>query len=120
MKVVQPVLNRLPPPPDHLAPETAAWWKSVVADYQLEEHHLRLLQAACESWDTIQKAREAIREHGMTCTDARGIVRARPEIQIERDSKTSFRQLIRELDLDATPPPDQGTRPPYLLRNRRS
>jgi len=78
-----------------------------------------LLQAACESWDAMQMARKAIREFGMTCTDARGVVRARPEVQIERDSKTSFRQLLRELDLDLEAPASADFRPPGLRSNSR-
>ena len=29
--------------PAHLRPDTRAWWQSVHQDYELEEHHSRLL-----------------------------------------------------------------------------
>src|SRR5262245_40432500 len=45
-------------PPTHLSPSAANWWRSVVETYILQEHHLRLLQLACEAWDEVQKARE--------------------------------------------------------------
>jgi hypothetical protein len=38
-------------PAQHLSTEIAAWWRDVVATYELESHHLRLLQLACEAWD---------------------------------------------------------------------
>jgi P27 family predicted phage terminase small subunit len=111
--------DRLPPAPQHLQPETQAWWRSVVAQFVLEEHHLRLLQAAAESWDQMQAARAAIREHGMTFEDQHGCPKTRPEVAIERDAKTSFRQLIRELDLDLATAPEQSARPPALRGIRR-
>ena len=31
------------PPPAHLSPAMATWWKQVMTDYALEPHHLRSL-----------------------------------------------------------------------------
>jgi hypothetical protein len=47
--------DRLPPAPDHLQPGTKRWFSSVVAEYLLEPHHLRLLQLAAEAWDARSK-----------------------------------------------------------------
>jgi P27 family predicted phage terminase small subunit len=91
----------------------------VVRDYDLEPHHLRLLQAACEAWDRYQQARMALAEHGLTFTDEKGMVRARPEAAIERDARTAFARLVRELDLDVEPPSEERSRPPALRSNRR-
>jgi hypothetical protein len=46
--------------PAHLRPDTRAWWQSVHQDYDLEEHHSRLLTMACEAWDRACQAREII------------------------------------------------------------
>jgi phage terminase small subunit len=119
MKSVQTLADRLPPAPDHLQPATRAWWDSVVREFVLEQHHLRLLQSACESWDEMQRARAAIAEHGQTFIDPHGCPRARPEIAIARDAKVSFRQYVRELDLDLAAPAEQFARPPALRSNRR-
>jgi phage terminase small subunit len=98
--------------PEYLEATTQEWFLSVMANYQMEPHHVRLLTAACECWDRMQAAREAIREHGLTMTDPKtGVVRARPEINIERDSKIVFMKLLRELNLSETPP---DSRPPKL------
>src|SRR5689334_16685248 len=94
-------------PPAHLSESTVAWWRAVVRDYDLEPHHLRLLQAACEAWDRYQQARMALAEHGLTFTDEKGMVRARPEAAIERDARTAFARLLRELDLDVEPPSEE-------------
>jgi phage terminase small subunit len=95
-----------PKPPGHLAAPTRRWWASVVASYELEEHHLRLLTLAGESWDRCTQAREAIREHGLTYDDRFGCPRSRPEVAVERDSRVAFARLIRELALDVEAPPE--------------
>lgn len=100
-------------PPAHLRPETANWWKTVVEEFDLEPHHLRLLRLACEAWDRGQEAREAIVEHGSVFVDRFGQPRARPEIAIERDARISFARLMRELALDVDGP-DEAGRPPQI------
>ena len=107
--------NAQPTPPKHLRPETAAWWKQVVPEYDLESHHLRLLTKACEAWDRSDEAREAIAKHGSVLkTD---LVRpARPEIAIERDSRLAFARLVRELGIDVAQPVE--SRPLSLRANR--
>ena len=91
----------------------------MVEEYELADHHLRLLEAACGSWDRMCEARAALEQHGLTYTDPKGTVRSRPEVAIERDSRIAFARLVRELDLDVTPPPEPRGRPPGLRSNRR-
>ena len=117
LAAVAPSTGPLPEVPDHLSKQASAWWLSVVADYDLEGHHLRLLQAACEAWDRCQQAREAVAEHGLTYRSANGDLKSNPAVAIERDSRTLFARLVRELDLDATVPADRS-RPPSLRSNR--
>ena len=98
--------------PEHLKPATAAWFASVVSDYVLEPHHVRVLTLACEAWDRGQQAREAIEQHGLTFEDRFDQPRARPEVAIERDSRIAFARLVRELALDAGTP--ETPRPPRI------
>ena len=56
----KPMNGRRKPAPGHLSEPTRRWWSSVVRDYELEPHHLRLLQLAAEAWDSTQNAREAV------------------------------------------------------------
>lgn len=103
--------------PPHLRTETQAWFLSVLKDYSLEPHHVRLLQLAAEAWDRAQDARTEIDRDGLTFRDDRGNIRPHPAIAIERDSRTGFARILRELDLDAEPPV-QASRPPALRSNR--
>jgi phage terminase small subunit len=105
-------------PPAHLSPDATAFWNEVVMSYELEGHHLRLLQACAESWDRMQEARKVIAREGMTVPTNAG-VKAHPAIAIERDAKQSFSRLLRELDLDFVPGgSSDAKRPPALKSNR--
>ncbi len=90
--------------PKHLRPETAAWYVTVCGEYQLEDHHRRLLRLAAEAWDRCQQARQALADNGMVYTDRFEAPRARPEVSIERDSRIAFSRMIRELGLDLAEP----------------
>ncbi|HWL93849.1 MAG TPA: P27 family phage terminase small subunit [Phycisphaerae bacterium] len=99
--------------PKHLKAPTRKWWESVVSEYELESHHVRLLTLAGESWDRGVQAREALAEHGLTFEDRHGAVKARPEVAIERDSRIAFARLLRELALDVNTPDE--TRAPGIV-----
>lgn len=59
-----------------------------------------LLQAAAESWDRIQEAREILAREGSIVTDRYGKPKAHPAVGIERDARVVFARLVRELELD--------------------
>jgi phage terminase small subunit len=105
--------------PKHLRPATRRWFQSVLEDYSLEPHHIKLLTAAADAWDRMCDARDALARHGTTYTDRFGAPRARPEVAIERDSRLAFARVIRELDLDCDPSASATPRPPGLRSNRR-
>jgi hypothetical protein len=113
MKAAKP-----PTAPKHLRPATRKWFADVLAGYELEEHHVRLLVLAGESWDRCCAARVIIDRDGLTYVDRFGCPHVRPEIAIERDSRLAFARLIRELDLDIEAP-SAASRPPGLRSNRR-
>jgi phage terminase small subunit len=87
-----------------------------VGEFVLESHHLHLLVLACEALDRAAQAREAIAEHGPVFVDRYGQPRARPEVQIERDSRIAFARLLRELALDVEGP-SESPRPPRIVPN---
>ncbi|TMB95017.1 MAG: hypothetical protein E6J42_11015 [Chloroflexi bacterium] len=97
--------------PQYLRPETRRWWRQVVAEYDLEPHHLRLLTLAAEVWDRYQAARATLDELGLTY-EYKGRPHARPEVAIERDSRLAFARLLRELALDVEAPAE--SRPPMI------
>ena len=90
--------------------------RQVTSDYALDQHHLLLLEGACEAWDRAAQARAALAEHGLTYIGRDGQPKARPEVNIERDARITFARYLRELDLDEPPP---QARPPGLHSNRR-
>lgn len=110
--------KRGPTPPAHLSDDAKSWWRSVVSDYALEAHHVRLLRLAAEAWDRAQQAREILAAEGVTFRNDRGNVVVHPAVGIERDARTAFARLVRELDLD-TEAPATDRRPPSLRSNRR-
>jgi len=95
-------LNDLPP--HHLSDATKAWWAATVSEYGLSGPELYTLRIACEAWDRKEQARGALEEHGLSYTDAKGMVRQRPEAAIERDSAIRFMRAMRELNFDVEPP----------------
>jgi len=103
--------------PKHLRAATRAWVESVCRDYALEPHHLRLLQLAGEAWDRSQQAREVLAREGITFRDRFRAIRPHPAVAIERDARTGFARLLRELQLDVEAPPDD--RPARLPGGRK-
>ena len=103
--------------PQHLRAATRRWFEAVCADYELEEHHVRLLTLACEAWDRGQQARELIRRQGMTTTTRDGGRKLHPACRVEDASRTAFARLVRELDLDVDAPAE-AKRPPMLRSMR--
>jgi P27 family predicted phage terminase small subunit len=105
-------------PPPHLSPSAAKWWQTIVETYVLAEHHLRLLQLACEAWDRVQAARVQIELEGMTVQGREGGIRPHPCVAIERDARLAVARLVRELDLDTEPPVSARLGPPGIFSNR--
>jgi phage terminase small subunit len=101
-----------PVPPKHLERATAAWWSAVMADFDLEAHHVRLLTLAAESWDRCQQARVILADAGLCYLDRFGAPHTHPMVAVERDSRLAFARMIRELGLDADLP--DSSRPPAL------
>jgi phage terminase small subunit len=92
----------------------------VCKEYELQEHHVKLLTAASEAWDRLQQAREALQQHGLVYVDARGVPHSRPEVAVERDSRIAFARIVRELRLDGTGLPDDAGRTPRLPQHGRA
>jgi P27 family predicted phage terminase small subunit len=111
-------MSKQPQVPKHLSAESKRWYATITGDYALESHHLRLLQAACESWDRCQQARQQLADEGCTFTDRHGAIRPHPSINIERDSRIAFVRIIRELGLDIESPAE--VKPPTIQANRRA
>lgn len=105
-------------PPAHLNADTGHWWATVMTEYALEPHHVRLLTLAAEAFDSAADAREVLQREGKVYIDRFDQPKPRPEVAIQRDSAIGFARMLRELDLDVAAPTDRA-RPPALNSNRR-
>jgi P27 family predicted phage terminase small subunit len=113
------IISSIPPePPAHLSASARQWWQTTVETYELEQHHLRLLQLLCEAWDRSQMARELLDREGLTVPGREGGARPHPAVAIERDARLAVARLVRELDLDVEPPASSRVAPPPLFSNR--
>ena len=92
--------------PAHLRPDTRAWWQSVHQDYDLGEHHSRLLTMACEAWDRACQAREILAKDGIVIGGREAAARPHPAVAIERDARIAFARLVAQLNLDVESPVD--------------
>jgi hypothetical protein len=102
--------------PRHDADRPGSQVNYVLSEYDLDQHHVRLLTLAAEAWETGQEARAAIAKHSAVYVDRFGAPRKRPEVAIQAEARIAFARLLRELDLD---PPAVASRPPALQSNRR-
>src|SRR5947209_2835386 len=120
LQLVEPALPiELPAPPDHLSETMQNWWRQTVADYDLEQHHLKLLEAACDAWDRMAQARATLLIEGLTVEGGNG-KKTHPAVAVERDSRAAFVRIVREMDLDEPQPsPGRYMPPPAIRPNRR-
>jgi hypothetical protein len=82
-----------------------AWWRTVTVAYDFEPHHHLLLEAAGNAWDAMEAARLEIAREGPSYLNKEGEPRPRPECAVLRDSRAAFARIIKDLGLDAAPPP---------------
>jgi phage terminase small subunit len=61
-------------------------------------------------------ARKAVERDGLTFRATNGDLKTNPAVSIERDARTAFARLVRELDLDAGTLSER--RPPGLSSSR--
>ena len=98
--------------PTHLTGPSRRWIKQILADFDLESFHFRLLVKAAEAWERSEQAREQIATDGITVPDRYGVLKAHPAVAIERDARLAFARLLRELALDAAAPDSRPPRTP--------
>ena len=85
--------------PEHLSEQSREWFKRIVAEFELGDADLLVLQAAAEAWDRTQQARAILATEGITFIDNRKAIRPHPAVQIESTNRTLFARLVRDLNL---------------------
>lgn len=89
---------------EHLREPTQDWIRDLVRDYTFEPGQLKLLILAGDSWDRTAVAREELKSDGITIKDRFDQIKKHPAATIERDSRSSFARLMKQLKLDIDPP----------------
>ncbi len=103
--------------PKDLQPATQKWVNYCMKSWNIDQHYERILILAAQAWDRCQQARGEIQKDGITIKDRYSAIKVHPAVAIERDSRLAFARLIRELQLDSEPPPEEA-RKPILYKNK--
>ena len=93
-----------PKVPKHLrSTDARRLWRRTVDSFDLQEHHLSLLDAACKAVDRLVESRDLLDRDGLVVTDRTGGLKQHPAVAIERDSRIALARLVRDLGLDVEP-----------------
>ncbi len=106
LKVV-PIRREDRPKLQDLQPETARWYAWGLDTWELDHTERRLLLLAAEAWDRYKQAKRILDEEGLTFRARGKRPMARPEIAIEKDSRSAFSRLIGQLGLDSAGEPEE-------------
>jgi phage terminase small subunit len=91
-------------PPADLSEAMKAWWKKIVAGWELEANHIRLLEIACRAWDRAEQSAAAVAAEGAFYVDRHGIIRPHPGCALELANRKLFISSLREVGLDVAGP----------------
>jgi len=90
------------PVPTYLCKSGRAFFEKIYGEFELEEHHIRILELAADCLDRIEKARKILRREGQFIHDRFHQIKEHPGAKALRDDKMVFAKLMRELGLDIT------------------
>jgi phage terminase small subunit len=98
----------LPRPPAGLGREARKLWRDTLRDFELQSHHLAVLEQACRALDVIAEAEAAIARDGAFLPGRFG-VRSHPVAAVRDRNRVLFSRCLREVGLDIA---EQPSRPP--------
>ncbi len=87
-------------PPDHLSAEMKKFWRSILAEYELEPDAALILRTACEQFDRAQQARAEIERDGLVADGNR----RHAACDVEKTAVGLFLRSLRQLGLDVVQP----------------
>lgn len=93
-------------PPTGLSEPGRKLWRTVVKDYELEEHELRLLHEAARTVDLLNDLDAAVRTDGVMVDSPQG-VKAHPAAVEARQQRIALARLLAALRLPAGDEGDQ-------------
>src|SRR5262249_14791465 len=109
MKSTKP---KVPRPPADLGDAGRRYWRKVLAEFVVEDHHHDLLVAACRQLDRATQAREIVAQEGIVAMDRFGQAKCHPAVEVERSAHLAFLRLQREMALDVDIPEVRAPRRP--------
>ena len=100
-------------PPKFLSTKSKEFFREVINQYALEDHHIKILILACECLDQIETARLMIEKEGSYYINRFDEPRPHPALKEFKDNKLIFTRLLKQLDLDVEPRREVGRPPGY-------
>jgi P27 family predicted phage terminase small subunit len=92
-------------PPSHLEAEEAALFKSIVAEFRVDDvGSLQLLTTAMEAHQRCRVCRETIDKEGMTVADRFGTLQPHPLLKAETSARGQYLAALRALNLEPPTP----------------
>ncbi len=101
-------------PPQGLQAEGIKLWQAVTVDYELDQHELALLLAACRTVDRLEDLAEALQEAPLTVENKRGDMIVQPLLVEQRQQGLVLARLVASLRL-----PSGETEEGELIRPQR-
>src|SRR5580698_8247436 len=91
-------MTHAPKPPATLSRKSAAYFKTFVEDYEVEDSQVEVLIRVCQSMDRADEAAAGLKKHGsLMTTDRFGCDRAHPLVAIERQARAAIIDGIKAL-----------------------
>lgn len=91
----------------------------MVDGWTLDVAELEVLDQACATLDRAEQARAVLDKEGLTISAGRGSIKTHPAAAIERDSRTLFARLVRDLGLQHADQPEQSLDRRYSADRKR-
>ena len=104
--------SKTPAPPGHMGKAGRRLWRRIMADYDVPESVLDLLEQCCGALDRAESCRERIDAEGLVVLDRFEQTRPHALLAAERDARSQFRMLYRELGLEEPDEKKTLGRPP--------
>jgi len=90
----------VPSPPNHLSSKSKTLWRQLVGKRVRSPGRVILFQVALEALDRADQAQKLLEEEGLVRkTESTGALHAHPLIKVERDCRTQFSKIWKDLSL---------------------
>lgn len=88
--------QQAPKPPTGLRRSGRALWRSVMRDYELDEHETTILREACRTLDSLDALQALLEDQGLMAATSQG-PRVHPALVELRQQRVTFARLLTAL-----------------------